>query len=309
MSDVRRALIWFVALVAIVIAGDHVLAWVLHKVLMRSQFRYSRLYRGGNSADLIVLGDSRGVHSFYAPAIEEVTGLRAMNLSYNSMSPRIAEAILMDYVEHNRPPRMVVIEVTSSIVSGALASELQTYAGLSPRLAALYAEEHPVAAVAGRTFRLFPLNSGFFLEALHYMWQTDQDWIHRDAMPPALRTRPRNPWRLVPFADNVDALVRIVGLLHHRGIEVRLVIAPYGPSNVPVNVTAYAALITRRAQTPVWNYVGAVTDPDEFADQVHLNERGSRVFLRMLQRDGAFGMTSPPGSMTPFHSHPHGGSQ
>ena len=223
--------------------------------------------------------------------------------------PRIAEAILMDYVEHNRPPRMVVIEVTSSIVSGALASELQTYAGLSPRLAALYAEEHPVAAVAGRTFRLFPLNSGFFLEALHYMWQTDQDWIHRDAMPPALRTRPRNPWRLVPFADNVNALVRIVGLLHHRGIEVRLVIAPYGPSNVPVNVTAYAALITRRAQTPVWNYVGAVTDPDEFADQVHLNERGSRVFLRMLQRDGAFGMTSPPGSMTPFHSHPHGGSQ
>ena len=293
MSDVRRALIWLIALVAIVIAGDHVLAWVLHKVVVRSQFRYSRLYRGGNSADVIVLGDSRGL-SFYAPAIEELTGLRALNLSYNSMSPRIAEAILMDYVEHNRPPRMVVIEVTSSIVSGALASELQTYAGLSPRLAALYAEEHPVAAVAGRTFRLFPLNSEFFLAVLHYMRQTDQDWIRREVMAPAVRTRPRNHWRLVPFADNVDALVRMAGLLHQRRIEVRLVIAPYGPSNVPVNVAGFADLITLRTQTPVWNYAGAVADADEFADQVHLNERGSRVFLRMLQRDGTFGMTRPP---------------
>ena len=293
MSDVRRALIWLVALVAIVIAGDHVLAWVLQKILVRSQFRYSRLYRGGNSADVIVLGDSRGL-SFYAPAIEELTGLRALNLSYNSMSPRIAEAILLDYVEHNRPPRMVIIEVTSAIVSGALTSELRTYAGFSPRLAALYAERHPIAAVAGRMFRLFPLNSEFFLAVLHYMRQTDQDWIRREAMAPAVRTRPRHRWRLAPSVDNVEALARMVGLLHQRGIEVRLVIAPYGPSNVPVNVAAFADLITRRAHTPVWNYVGAVIDPDEFADQVHLNERGSRVFLRMLQRDGAFGMTRPP---------------
>ena len=293
MSDVRRALIWLVALVAIVIAGDHILAGVLRKIVVRSQFRYSRLYRGGNSADVIVLGDSRGL-SFYAPAIEELTGLRALNLSYNSMSPRIAEAILLDYVEHNRPPRMVIVEVTSAIVSGALTSELRTYASLSPRLAALYAERYPVAAVAGRMFRLFPLNSELFLAVLHYMRQTDQDWIPRETMTSAVRTRPRNRWRLAPFLDNVEALARMVGLLHQRGIEVRLVIAPYGPSNVPVNVAGFADLIARRVQAPVWNYASAVADPVDFADQVHLNERGSRVFLQMLQRDGAFGMTRSP---------------
>jgi hypothetical protein len=72
------------------------------------------------------------------------------------------------------------------------------------------------------------------------------------------------------------------------------VIAPYGPSNVPANVAGFANLIARRVQAPVWNYASAVADPEDFADQVHLNERGSQVFLRMLQRDGAFGMTKPP---------------
>src|SRR5438132_887929 len=76
MSDARRGMIWLAILAAVIIAGDHLLAIALGQVLVRSQFRFSRLYRGGNDADIIVLGDSRGVHSFYAPALEELTGLR-----------------------------------------------------------------------------------------------------------------------------------------------------------------------------------------------------------------------------------------
>src|SRR5947208_1172355 len=168
MSNARRAMIWLVALVAVIAAGDRLFAVVLERLLLRSQFRFSRLYRGGNDADIIVLGDSRGVHSFYAPAIEEMTGRRALNLSYNSMSPRIAEAVLLDYLDHNEPPRLLIMEVTGAIVSGALITDLRTYGGLSPRIAALYAEGHPKEAAAGRVFRLFPLNSEFFLQSLHY---------------------------------------------------------------------------------------------------------------------------------------------
>ncbi len=294
MNDVRRAVIWLLILAAVIVAGDHVLAAALHRVLMRSQFRYSRLYCGGNHANVIVLGDSRGVHSFYAPAIEELTQLRVLNLSYNSMSPRIAEAVMLDYVEHNQQPRMVIIEVTCVIVSGALTTELRTYAGLSPRLAALYAEKHPVAAVAGRVFRLFPLNSEFYLEALHYMRQSDQDWIYRYSMSPAMRALPRDRWPLVPISENVDALDRMVGELRRRGIEVRLVVAPYSPAIVPGDMPEFLDVLTRRTRLPVRNYAGAVVDLDAFADGVHLNERGSRAFLRILQRDGVFGMTQPP---------------
>jgi len=296
MTDRRRALIWFVALVALVFAGDRVLAWALDQVLVRSQFRFSRLYRGGNDADILILGDSRGVHSFYQPEIEKLTGLHAFNLSYNSMSARIAEAVLRDYLDHNRAPRLVVIEATCTIPAGALAGELRTYARFSPRLAALYAGGHPSGAMTGRLFHLFPLNSEFYLEVLHYWNQSDQDWINRSAMPAALRIRQPGLWSL-PRPENLEALNRIVTLLKQRGIEVRLVIAPYWP--VPVNMPAIANAIDdsiHRAdpQLRVLNYAGAVSDPEEFADRVHLNERGSVALLEILQRDGVFAIHSAP---------------
>lgn len=292
MSDIKRAVIWLVALVAVVIAGDHLLAWMLHRVVLRSQFRYSRLYRGGNHADVIVLGDSRGAHSFYAPAMEELTRQRVLNLSNNSMSPCIAEALLLDYLDHNPPPRMVVLEVTGAIVSDVLIGALPAFAGLSPRLQAMYAERFPVEAVAGSVFKLLPLNSDLYFEVLRFMRRTDQDSILRTAMPAALG-RKRTPWRLVPRVENVAALARMVRLLRRRGIEVRLVVTPYAPANVPANVPGFLRLLTKRVQAPVWNYAGAITDLDAFADGVHLNERGSRELLKILHRDGFFGMARP----------------
>ena len=292
MSDVRRATVWLVVLLAVVIAGDHLLATALQQVLLRSQCRFSRLYRGGNDADIVILGDSRGVHSFYVPAIEKLTGLRALNLSYNSMSPPIAEAVMLDYLEHNRAPRLVIIEATSVITSGALLTELRTYAGLSPRMRALYAKDHRVAAAAGRVFWLYPLNSDLFVAAVHYMRRSDQDWIFRESMPVALRG-PRLRGPLAPIADNVEALARVVRLLRARGIAVRVIIAPYAPNVLPTNAAAFAELMEQRTGEPVLNYIAALDDFDDFADPVHLNERGSRAFLAMLVRDGALGMARP----------------
>ena len=237
---------------------------------------------------MLILGDSRGVHSFYAPAFEEIAGLRAFNLSYNSMSPRIAEAVLLDYLDRNRPPRLVIIEVTSAATEGALTSELRTYASFSPRLSALYAEAHPYAAVAGRGFRLLQLNSGFYLEALHYMRRSDQDWINRSTMPAALRNAEPDIWK-APRSENLATLGRMVAELRRRRIEIRLVIAPYCP--MPRNMPAFASVVSLSAAMPVLNYGDAMCDPDDFTDPIHLNERGSRALLAMMKRDGVFGMT------------------
>jgi len=292
MHDGRRAAVWWAVLLAIIIAGDHLLALALHQVLVRSQFRYSRLYRGGNDADVVIIGDSRGVHSFYAPALEQMTGLRALNLSYNSLSPHVAEAVLMDYLDHNRAPRIVVIEATSTITSGAVASQLRTYAGFSPRMAALFARDHPFEARLSRVLWLYPLNSEFFLEALHYMRRSDQDWIFRDVMPDALR-KETHPTPIHPLPEEVDALARIVRALRQRGIDVRIVVAPYAPVRATTNAAEFVRLIESRTGVRVWNYVGALQDLDGFADTVHLNERGSRALLAMMVRDGAFGMARP----------------
>jgi hypothetical protein len=277
----RRTVIWLLALVLVVLAGDRLGAFVFRRVLLRSQFRFSRVYRGDARADVVVLGDSRGVHSFYVPAIERFTGLRAFNLSYNSMTPPIAEALIADYLDRNPSPRLVLIEPTFVIVQSNLVSELRTYVGTSPRLAALYAQKHPRAAAAARVFHLLPYNSEFFLRSLMYFRRDDQDWIERGVLSPRLLRSNVPRYQPPPLPENAAALRRIVRSLRARGVDVRLVVAPYHRSS-GLGADAVAASLGER----VWNYAEAIDDARCFADTVHLNVDGSEAFLRMLLRDG-----------------------
>ena len=159
-------------------------------------------------------------------------------------------------------------------------------------MAALFARDHPFEARLSRVLWLYPLNSEFFLEALHYMRRSDQDWIFHDVMPDALR-KETHPTPIHPLPEEVDALARIVRALRQRDIDVRIVVAPYAPVRATTNAAEFVRLIESRTGVRVWNYVGALQDLDGFADTVHLNERGSRALLAMMVRDGAFGMARP----------------
>ncbi|HEV7765227.1 MAG TPA: hypothetical protein VGQ76_09515 [Thermoanaerobaculia bacterium] len=286
MRDGKRIAVWLVALVILVFAGDRIGAFLCSRVLTASQFRFSRVYRGGSNADILVIGDSRGVHSFYAPSIETLTGRPALNLSFNAMSMPIVEALLTDYLERNRAPRLVIIEVTCVVVDRGLVSELRTYAGLSHRLHAVYAREHPQAAAAGRVFHLLPYDSEFFLRALAYLRRSDQDWINRGVIPPELAANARGGWSPRPYPENLVVLRRLVPMLRARGIDVKLVIAPYHPS-----VGVDMGQILPGIDGPVSNYANAIQESQYFADGVHMNADGSEVFLRMLQRDGVLPST------------------
>lgn len=282
MRDGKRIAVWLVALVILVFAGDRLGAFVCSRILTASQFRFSRVYRGGSNAEILVIGDSRGVHSFYAPSIETLTGRPALNLSFNAMSVPIAEALLTDYLERNPKPRLVIIEATCVAVDRGLVSELRTYAGLSDRLQALYAREHPQAAAAGRVFHLLPYDSEFFLRALAYLRRSDQDWINRGVIPPELAAEKRGAGGGPrPYPENLVAMRRLVPMLRARGIDVKLVIAPYHPS-----LNNDLSEIVRSIDGPVLDYSNAIQESQYFADGVHMNADGSEVLLRMLQRDG-----------------------
>jgi hypothetical protein len=274
------------ALIAIVFAGDRLIAVLLDRALLRSQFRFSRVYRGGNDAAIVIMGDSRGVHSFYAPANEQLTGQRVLNLSYNSMSSRIAEAVLADYVDRNPPPRIVLIEITHLVVAPDLETELRTYAHHSERLRALYAETHPLAARLGEVFRLLAYNSEFFFRALVYMRRSDQDWINRTTITPELLATPSGDWHMAIRPESLDALERTVRNLRGRGITVRLLIAPYHARGRFTNVPEVMRTVTQRVGLPVLNYISAGGPDENFADRVHLNQRGSERLIRRLAADG-----------------------
>jgi hypothetical protein len=285
MREGKRFAVWFVTLLIVVMAGDRIGAFVCERILLASQFRFSRVYRGGSNADVIVIGDSRGVHSFYAPSIETLTGRPALNLSFNSMSMPIAEALLSDYLDHNDKPRMVIIETTCVVVDRGLVSELRTYADLSQRLETLYAKEHPRAAMAGRLFRLLRYDSEFFLRALAYLRRSDQDWINRTVIGGELAASPRGRWSPRPHEQNLEALGRLVPMLRSRGIDVQLVIAPYHPSTM-VDVNEITQGVARHLpDARVLNYADAIAESRYFADGVHMNADGSEVFLRMLKFD------------------------
>ncbi len=279
---------WVASLIAIVFAGDRVLAMLLDRALLRSQFRFSRVYRGGNDAAIVIMGDSRGVHSFYGPAIEHLTGQPVLNLSYNSMSSRIAEALLADYVDRNPPPRIVLIEITHLIMASDLETELRTYANHSARLRALYAETHPRAARLGRVFRLLGYNSEFFFRAMVYLRRSDQDWINHATITPELLATPASDWQLAIRPESLDALERTVRMLRGRGITVRLLIAPYESPGRITNVPEVMRTVTERVHLPVLNYVDAGGPVENFADRVHMNQRGAEKFMQRLAADGVF---------------------
>lgn len=293
MQQAKKSAAWLALLAIIVIAGDRLGAFVCGRVLVASQFRFSRIYRGGTKADVIVIGDSRGVHSFYAPSIEKLTGRPALNLSFNAMSMPIAEALLSNFLEHNPPPRVVLIEPSCVVVDHGLVTELGTYSKLSQRLAALYAHDHPQAAAWSSAFHLLAYDSEFFLRALLYLRRNDQDWINRNVIPPELRA-PHVRWRPNGPRENYEALARLVHMLRARGIEVKLVIAPYHRASGVDPSDLVRDLTQSVPGARLWNYAEAIEDSRYFSDTVHMNLDGSEALLDMLCRDGV--LTCRPGT-------------
>ncbi len=57
-------LAYIAAVLAILFAGDRVGGFVLGQLVDRSEFRFSRIYRGGIDGDILAIGDSRARHQF-----------------------------------------------------------------------------------------------------------------------------------------------------------------------------------------------------------------------------------------------------
>ncbi|MEA2235524.1 MAG: hypothetical protein QOC81_248 [Thermoanaerobaculia bacterium] len=293
MRDGRRATIWMLATVLTVLAGDRLGDALLNAILVRSQFRFSRLYRGWEKASIVTLGDSRGVNCFYAPRIEQITGQSVLNLSYNGLSSRIGEVVLRDYLERNRAPRLVMLEVTYADAPMDLVSELRTYSNLSPGMRALYTEAHPLAAKAGRVFRLIAYDSEMFLRAVSYLRRSDQDWISRTTISPELLASDRAMRKLRINTANLDAFERSVRLLRERGIQVCLIVSPYQDPSLITNIDEFIRLIEQRARRVdpllrVHDYARSGGPPENFSDGVHLNARGAEALLQQMQRDALF---------------------
>lgn len=297
-ASVRVCLVWMLLLLGLFLGADRSFAWMLETIVRKSEQRFSTLYYGDIEADVLILGNSRGVNFAYAPDVSRLTGLPAYNLSYNGMSTVVVDAVFNDYVARHKKPSLVILEVTGLFVSHDLVNDLKLYGRESERIEDLLWIHSPQTARAIEYSHTYAFNSELFLRTLFYLRGSDQTWINRRSMqvsdvapmigsfaPPTFAASP----------SNMEALQNILRVAEELDIPVRLVVSPYLPEFLrePSVIQARDRFVQDLHQNfgdrfRVMDYSTVITEVGHFADPLHLNYAGSVKLLGQMMADGVF---------------------
>ena len=292
------------AFLLLVFAIDRVGAMMLESIVLRSQNRFSRMYHDKIPSGIVVLGNSRGVNTLYAPDLSERLGIPAFNLSYNGMPTTMAEAMFLDYLDHQEPPKLLVLEVSNLRVGADMINDFKLYSAVSPRVYALLEQEYYEVAIATKITNLYRFNSEYFLRSLYWFNRTDQTWANRYTISETLLANvfsdPAEKAETIPISDNnAKALWRMLDVAKARKIQVRLLIAPYLPAYVEglEDFAPWKARVQALVgpQHKVWDYSAAIRENHYFADRRHLNLEGTRVLLDMMMKDGFYDLKGAGG--------------
>ena len=169
--------IWIFAVLAITFLGDRAIGYVMQKQAADSQFRYARLYDNRAEADILLVGNSRGL-IFYQPYIEEVTKSKTFNISYNGMPIDLANVLVQDYFDLYPTPKKMVVDITMcDRLNDQLMSGFKMYAPYSDKLSKLLKDKSDTAYNGAQFSHLFRYNSEIYQRNLFYQNKTDEDWL------------------------------------------------------------------------------------------------------------------------------------
>lgn len=291
-----KKIIWIIAVLLLTFVGDRVGAWVLKKMTDQSQFRYSRLYSDTAAADILLVGNSRGL-IFYQPYIEEKTGKSTLNLSYNGIPVDLMSTLVHDYFERYPAPERMIVDVTlCDRINKELISGFNTYGAYSERLDSFIIAQTPTMGKATRVTHLFRYNSEIFYRALYYSNKSDEDWLLDRVMGQNLidgaNDLPPFPINVEPDSTDRDYLTKhlnaLVQVAQKNGTKVELVINPYYPpfaKSIP-NMVSFKQKVEKATGLAVRDYSEAIQEVKGFGDYQHLNKYGAKRYLDQLFRDG-----------------------
>lgn len=293
-----RYFLGIILFIALYFAVDRVGGLLLQDLTLRSGIRFSRLYSGKFNAEILVLGDSRGVNCIYAPFAEKMTGRSCANISYNGMGVAVAEILFRDYLALNAPPKLLVLEVTNLTVGAPLIYNLKPYQSLSPGLSKLLLAENRSVYYACQLTHLYRFNCELFLRVLYYLGRDDQNWINRYVIQPEFAKSYQPPPAVarglhgtIP-PDCVRAFRKILAQAEQSGTIVRLLVSPFLPAHISRLRDLYDKRKTEIENLAgglhVWDYADALDDIRCFADPLHMNLDGARLILQQMVADGFF---------------------
>jgi hypothetical protein len=296
LDTLKRVFIYVCLILLSFALLDRSAALVLNEIVKRSEFRFSKLYRGGMEADIVVLGNSRSVNAFFAPEMQTVLGKTVFHLGFNGMSMAITETIFDDYLESNQAPDLVIIEVTNMNVGYGQLKAQRLYSGLSPRLRQLLNREYPLIGSFCGISHLYRFNSELFMRCLYYSNHSDQSWINGGTMNPSLLedlqiTTQTQDNMFDRFSDGWPALLSIIGKCKEQNIELRLIVSPYLPQyseTLPMDSWVGDFRDALPDSSMLYDFHKALKDPAHFADILHINREGNIALLSEMVEAGVF---------------------
>ncbi len=297
-STFLRVCLHVIAIACTFFALDRASGFVLQKLVKESGLRFSKLYQGGQNADIVVLGNSRAVNAIFVPELEKQIDHSVFHLGYNGMSTEICEAIFLDYLDYNETPDLVILEITNLTASNDLLKSLKLYAGASDRIRILTERDNPKLNTVCSITNLYRYNCELFLRSLYYIGKTDQAWINSGNIDPEFasiyrpgaRDQDKNVYPV--SGNNWEALLRIIEICDGIGVDLKLVASPYLPG-LRDNLISYDMwrdrLISELPNTVMFHdYTQKIRDFRYFADPLHMNQRGSRELLKIMIEDQVF---------------------
>ena len=294
-----KKIYWILALIGVFFLGDRIGGYLFNQAIDKSGFRYSRMYRGEANCDLLFMGNSRGL-GFYQPYIEEVTGKKTFNLSYNALPIDLGRALLEDYLANNKKPEVFVLDVSmTNRIDTTLISGFNVYTPYSESVSEVVKDVVPKVYYGGKLSHLFLHNGEIFQRAIRYLNNTDEAWLNDRVISDGLigRVHELHDSIVGPFNENqeivefiYDELKSTVQIAKDNNIKVKLVINPFFPkyANKMVNYEDFVQKVETLTGLKVHNYAKAIQNKDAFSDFQHLNRKGSQQYIDLLKREGIF---------------------
>lgn len=279
--------------IGLLFLGDRLAGLGLAKVLDKSQFRYSRLYNGGAEAEILLVGNSRGL-SFFQSYIEEVSDKSTFNLSYNGMPVDLMKVLIEDYLQNYTAPEIAIIDITlCDRFNPELIAGFSPYVKYSTRLDSLIHKNDRKVWTANRLTHLFRYNSEVFQRALFYLKKSDEDWLLDRTITEELIAKAADPEYdfIIKYPPaTLDVLNDLIKVLERADVEVRLVINPYYPifRDKMTNLDQLKEEVEEKTGLKVQDYSYAVEGDKNFGDLQHLNKTGSRGYIDLLNQAGFF---------------------
>jgi len=295
-----KKIYWILALIALAFVGDRIGGLILKKGAESSQFRYSRLYNGSANAEILLVGNSRGL-IFYQPYVEEITGKNTFNTSYNGMPIDLSHVFVDDYLQKYDKIEKMVLDITMcDRINDQLIAGFNLYTPYSKRLSKLIQTKQETMYNGAKFSHLFRYNGEIFLRALKYtVGGDDEDWLTDRVMNDYLTQNVVNeePYyldykqRKDKDVDSLYILKELALLVENaksKGVEVHLVVNPYYPpfADKITNLDSLKMEVEALTGVKVKDYSKAITDPKGYSDYQHLNKYGSRLYLDLLKADG-----------------------